>query len=61
MSYRVTAPLVITKGETGSDLYLYQGAIVPEFVKADELKRLKADELIEDDGAAKSAPKSSAK
>jgi hypothetical protein len=36
----VTAPLVITKKEDGSDLYLYEGAVLPDHVSADEAKRL---------------------
>jgi hypothetical protein len=42
----VTAPLVIVKNEDGSDRYLYQGAVVPEHVKGDALKRLKDDGLV---------------
>lgn len=40
MSYAVTSPLVITKKLDGSDLYLYEGAFLPDFVSADEVKRL---------------------
>jgi hypothetical protein len=40
MAHIVTGPLVITKKEDGSDLYLYQGSEVPDFVSADEIKRL---------------------
>ncbi len=36
----VTAPLVITKNEDGSDLYLYFGTPLPQHIKGDELKRL---------------------
>lgn len=43
----VTAALVITKKEDGSDLYLYEGAVVPSFVSADELKRLAAEGFID--------------
>jgi len=57
MAHIVTAPLVVTKGETGSDLYLYQGTQVPEFVKADELKRLEEAGLIEKATASKSSSK----
>ena len=57
----MSAPLVVTKGETGSDLYLYQGAVVPEFVKAEELKRLAADGLITEDEVPKAASKAAAK
>lgn len=57
MSYHVSAPLVITKGESGSDMYLYQGAPVPESVKADELKRLEEGGLIEKDSSDSKSPK----
>jgi hypothetical protein len=41
MAYKVvTAPLVITKKQDGSDLYLYEGAVLPDFVSDDEVKRL---------------------
>jgi hypothetical protein len=61
MAYKVTSPLVITKKEDGSDLYLYEGAVVPDFVSDDEVKRLSADKLIEKAGdeSAKSAAKGS--
>jgi hypothetical protein len=36
----VTAPLIITKREDGSDLYLYEGAELPDFIEAEEVKRL---------------------
>ena len=36
----VTTPLVITKNEDGSDLYLYFGTPLPQHIKGDELKRL---------------------
>lgn len=57
MSYHVSAPLVITKGESGSDLYLYQGAPVPESVNSDEIKRLEEGGLIEKDEGAKPSGK----
>ena len=60
MGHIVTAPLVVTKGETGSDLYLYQGTQVPEFVKVDELKRLEEAGLIASDEAEKKTAKSAA-
>lgn len=61
MAFKVTAPLVITKKDDGSDLYLYEGAVVPDFVSDEEVKRLSADDLIEKvgDEPAKSAAKSS--
>lgn len=40
MSKQVIVPLVIAKQEDGSDLYLYQGAPVPESLSKDEVKRL---------------------
>jgi hypothetical protein len=63
MSYRIKAPLVITKNENGSDLYLYQGAPLPSHVKADEIKRLQADDMLEElpDGEADKPARSSAK
>lgn len=48
----VTAPLVITKHEDGSHLYLYQGAVLPSHVSADERKRLSDAGLIDKLGAA---------
>lgn len=55
MDYFVTAPLVITRAENGSDLYLYQGAPLPSHVKAEEVARLKADKLIGGEAAAVAA------
>jgi hypothetical protein len=43
----VTAPLVITKNEDGSDLYLYFGTSLPQHIKGDELKRLSSEGFIE--------------
>lgn len=40
MAHIVTGPLVITKKEDGSDLYLYEGAQLPDHIGADEIKRL---------------------
>lgn len=40
MSYVITGPLVVTRNPDGTDLYLYQGAEVPEHVSEDECKRL---------------------
>lgn len=40
MAITVTAPLVITKKPDGSDLYLYENSELPDFVSADEVKRL---------------------
>jgi hypothetical protein len=42
MSYVVVAPLVITKKPDGSDLYLYENAVLPEDVTDAEVKRLAA-------------------
>ena len=42
----VTAALVITKNPDGSDKYLYNGAVVPETVSADEIKRLSDEKFI---------------
>lgn len=40
MAHIVTAPLVITKKEDGSDLYLYENSVLPDHIGADEVKRL---------------------
>jgi hypothetical protein len=40
MAYKVIKPLVITKKQDGSDLYLYYGAVLPDFVSDEEVKRL---------------------
>ncbi|MCW2898486.1 MAG: hypothetical protein JWO67_751 [Streptosporangiaceae bacterium] len=45
--FKVTAPLVITKKQDGSDLYLYRGAVLPDFVSDDEVKRLSDDGFLE--------------
>lgn len=51
----VTAPLVITKREDGSDLYLYEGAELPDHVSGDEVKRLVGLGLVDKaDSSAKS-------
>lgn len=47
MAHIVKAPLVITKKQDGSDLYLYENAEVPEFVSSDEVKRLVSLGLVE--------------
>jgi hypothetical protein len=52
MAHIVTAPLVITKKEDGSDLYLYQGSVVPSNVSASEIKRLSERQFIEKIGSA---------
>lgn len=46
MSYRVTAPLVVAKDEKGADVYLYEGAPVPDNVTGEQLTRLAADGMI---------------
>lgn len=60
MAYVVTSPLVIAKKQDGSDLYLYENAEVPDFVSADEIKRLTALGMIakEADGASPKKPTS---
>lgn len=40
MAHIVTGPLVITKKEDGSDLYLYENSVLPDHISADEIKRL---------------------
>ena len=54
MSYHVTAPLVVAKQPNGSDLYLYQGAPVPDGLADGEIKRLEEGDFIEKDGSSKS-------
>ena len=48
MGYVVTGALVISKRENGSDLYLYEGAELPERTDKDEIKRLVDLGLVED-------------
>lgn len=57
MGHIVTAALVITRNEDGSDLYLYAGAPVPERVKGDELKRLVDEGFVAEDKPAPAAKK----
>jgi hypothetical protein len=61
MAHQVVVPLVITKKQDGSDLYLYEKAVLPDFVSDDEVKRLLADKFIEslDGEPAKAAAKKS--
>lgn len=65
MAHKVTAPLVIAKNEGGSDVYLYEGAEVPNGLAEGELKRLKDGEFVEevkdskDEGDKKPAAKKS--
>ena len=61
MGYIVTAPLVITRKEDGSDLYLYAGTSVPGYVKDDELLRLIEGEFIAEGEPAEDKPKPAAK
>lgn len=58
MAHIVTAPLVITKREDGSDLYLYEGSQLPDSVSTDEIKRLSDLGMVDKVGAAE-AKKSS--
>jgi len=51
MGYIASKPLVITKREDGSDLYLYHGSPVPGHVKGEELQRLLDGEFIAEDDA----------
>lgn len=58
MAHIVTAPLVIVTKPDGSHQYLYEGALLPDFVDADRVKQL-ADEGFIDKvsaAAAKNAP-----
>lgn len=45
-SYSVTAPLVIAKDEVGADVYVYQGAPVPDGQSDDWITRHVDDGLI---------------
>jgi hypothetical protein len=53
MANVVVSALVLTKKEDGSDLYLYEGSELPDFVKADEVKRLVGLGFVEDSSKAK--------
>jgi hypothetical protein len=57
-SHIVTAPLVIVRKPDGADQYLYTGALVPEFVEAEDVKRLTDEGFIDKVSAAeaKNAP-----
>jgi hypothetical protein len=44
--YHVVIPLVITKKLDGSDLYVYEGGVLPSFVKASEVARLLTEQFI---------------
>lgn len=61
-AYVVSGPLVIAKKESGGDLHLYEGAVVPSYMDAEWVKRHLALGLIakgdpsaavEDDGRPK--------
>lgn len=52
MAYQVVKPLVITKKQDGSDLYLYFGAVLPDFVSDEEVKRLSDEGFVEKQGSA---------
>lgn len=60
MAHIVTSALVITKKKDGSDLYLYEGSELPDFVGKDEVKRLTDLGLVESDGGKASAKKPAA-
>lgn len=56
--HTVTAPLIITKKADGSDLYLYEGAVLPDSVSAEEIKRLQTLGLVDKpEEGEKTAPK----
>ena len=61
MAHIVTAPLVITKNKDGSDLYLYNRSVLPDFVSDDEIQRLSdggfIEELSAEQAKAAEAPK----
>lgn len=56
MSYRVTAPLVVARQKSGSNIHLYTGSPVPDSVGKDELKRLEEGGFIESVGGSQAAP-----
>jgi hypothetical protein len=45
--YKVVVPLVITKNPDGSDRYLYNGSVLPDFVSDEESKRLLDEKFVE--------------
>ena len=45
-SFTVSAPLVLAKGEKGADVYLYQGASVPDGQSAEWVQRHLDDKMI---------------
>jgi hypothetical protein len=58
MAHIVTSPLVIVEKPDGSHQYLYEGALVPDFVPEERIKGLAAEGMIDKVTAAvaKSAP-----
>lgn len=56
-TYTVTAPLVIAKSESGADLYVYQGGVVPAGQSEEWLAtHLAAEMIVEGDAPAEPAP-----
>lgn len=47
MAHIVTGPLVIVKKQDGSDLYLYENAVLPDHVGDEDVKRLVALGLVD--------------
>jgi hypothetical protein len=56
MTAIVSGPLVIAKKADGSDLYLYEDAILPDSVPADEVKRLVGLGLVRELGKGEALP-----
>lgn len=54
----VLAPLVLVQNEAGATEYFYRGAVLPSFVKGDDLKRLVDEGMVgsQDDLAAAAVP-----
>lgn len=52
----MTTPLVIVKDAAGAMQYHYQGAVLPDYVSSDDLKRLSAEGLIAESAVPADAP-----
>lgn len=46
-AYRVTAPLVIVRDETGASHHVYQGGLLPDSADKDHVQQLVDGELVE--------------
>lgn len=60
-SYRVVGPLVVARDADGKQQYLYEGAVLPDSIPAEEAERLVATGLVaEADAGEEKPPKQSA-